>query len=73
MLVAQTLEQVARAGSEIRQSHQMVSDEMAHFQRVHPNQVIKMIRKMAGEQLERERLTLQWLHHARRCCRGAAF
>ncbi|KAI7874837.1 hypothetical protein K492DRAFT_240624, partial [Lichtheimia hyalospora FSU 10163] len=34
--VVEALSDLARTGSQIAQSHQVISDEMAHFQRVHP-------------------------------------
>lgn len=65
----QTLQQVARSGSQIAHSHQMISDEMAHFQRLRSAQMIKLMNTMARTQLERERSKLVWLKQAwKECC-----
>ncbi|KAI8145182.1 ankyrin repeat-containing domain protein [Fennellomyces sp. T-0311] len=64
--VFKTLEKLARTGSQIIQSHQMISDEMAHFQRVHPDQVGTIIRTMARTQLEQEKRKLVWLEQAKK-------
>ncbi|ORY96374.1 hypothetical protein BCR43DRAFT_491590 [Syncephalastrum racemosum] len=63
--VIKTSTDLERVGSQITNSHQMISDEMAHFQRVHSDQVSSIIRKMAQAQLARERLTLSWLLEAK--------
>ncbi|KAI9498643.1 hypothetical protein BDB00DRAFT_867275 [Zychaea mexicana] len=63
--VVQTLQKLARTGSQIVQSHQMISDEMAHFQRVHPDQLNLTIRTMAKAQLAKERIKLVWLEQTR--------
>ncbi|KAI7857603.1 hypothetical protein BDC45DRAFT_500209 [Circinella umbellata] len=59
--VVKILEKLARTGSQIIQSHQMISDEMAHFHRVHPDELNKWIRRIVKNQLKKEKLKLKWL------------
>jgi uncharacterized BrkB/YihY/UPF0761 family membrane protein len=40
---------------QINQSHKMISDELAHFQNVHPKQMIESIKKISKSALEMER------------------
>ncbi|KAI9243570.1 hypothetical protein BDA99DRAFT_530210 [Phascolomyces articulosus] len=63
--VVKTLQKLARVGSQIIQSHQMISDEMAHFQRVHPDELKNRIRRMVKRQLEKEKLKLLWLEETK--------
>ncbi|KAI9311528.1 ankyrin repeat-containing domain protein [Dichotomocladium elegans] len=59
--VSKTLSDLARTGRQIARSHQMISDEMAHFQRVHPVQLKDMMKSYCRTQLLQERLRLLWL------------
>jgi hypothetical protein len=40
---------------QIRQSHKMISDELAHYQNVHAKQTIKTLKKYARTILQAER------------------
>lgn len=40
--------------SQINQSHKMISDELAHFQTVHPKQMVKAIRNFVKISLQAE-------------------
>ncbi|KAJ8664042.1 hypothetical protein O0I10_000320 [Lichtheimia ornata] len=64
--VVETLSDLARTGSQIAQSHQVISDEMAHFQRVHPIHIHTAIRNFVSGQLARERYKLECLLETKR-------
>ncbi|KAI8093539.1 uncharacterized protein BX664DRAFT_109594 [Halteromyces radiatus] len=59
--IAKTLSTLSTSTNQINQSHQMVSDELAHYQRVHPDDMLKSIRSFARQQLKMEKLKLRWL------------
>lgn len=48
--------------SQIHQSHRMISDELAHFQTIHPKQMVKAIKNFAKLSLESEKHTLNALY-----------
>ncbi|KAF7731655.1 hypothetical protein EC973_008825 [Apophysomyces ossiformis] len=59
--VIQTLNEIERTGRQISQSRQMISDELAHFQTIHPKQFQKTIRGFARQQRRIAKLKLSWL------------
>ncbi|KAI9303507.1 hypothetical protein BJ944DRAFT_268292 [Cunninghamella echinulata] len=55
--------------NQINQSHHIISDELAHYQREYPNEMMKTIRSYARRQLKMEKLKLRclmetWVHVA---------
>ncbi|ORZ14219.1 hypothetical protein BCR42DRAFT_418302 [Absidia repens] len=59
--IAKTLATLGTTTNQINQSHQMISDELAHYQRLHPDDMMKSIRSYARRQLKMEKLKLRWL------------
>ncbi|KAI8331731.1 hypothetical protein BC941DRAFT_154594 [Chlamydoabsidia padenii] len=59
--IAKTLSTLGATTNQINQSHQMISDELAHYQRLHPDDMMTSIRTFAKRQLKMEKLKLRWL------------
>lgn len=54
----QNMEKVNEMDNQIIQSHQIISDELAHFQTIHSKQIIKNIKGVVKNTLEIERYNL---------------
>ncbi|KAI8990341.1 hypothetical protein BDB01DRAFT_781005 [Pilobolus umbonatus] len=60
--VIESMNELNHTDSEISQSHQVISDELAHFQTIHATQTIRSIRSYVKLTLEAERYRLEVLY-----------
>ncbi|KAI8069830.1 uncharacterized protein B0P05DRAFT_589294 [Gilbertella persicaria] len=51
----QSMNELNQTDAQIQQSHKMISDELAHFQCIHPKKMIKTLRMLAKSTLEMEK------------------
>lgn len=58
--VVQNMNELNHIDSQINQSHKMISDELAHFQSIHPKEMIKSIKRVsrAALALEKHKLSV---------------
>lgn len=61
--VVQNMNELNHIDSQINQSHKMISDELAHFQSVHPKEMIKSIKHVTRAALALEKHKLSVLEH----------
>ncbi|KAI9033610.1 hypothetical protein CLU79DRAFT_724548 [Phycomyces nitens] len=59
--VVETLGAVEKTSCEIGDSHQRISDELAHFQTIQPRQISRAISRLTRQQFEREKMNLKVL------------
>ncbi|CAO3644215.1 unnamed protein product [Cunninghamella blakesleeana] len=59
--INKTLITIQSTINQINQSHHIISDELAHYQREYPNEMMKAIRSYAKRQLKMEKLKLRCL------------
>lgn len=61
--VIQNMNDLNHIDNQINQIHRLISDELAHFQNIHPRKMIKTLTRFAKSTLDREKQKLSVLVH----------
>ncbi|KAK4516021.1 uncharacterized protein ATC70_010982 [Mucor velutinosus] len=61
--VIQNMNDLNHIDGQIHEAHRLISDELAHFQNIHPAKMIKTLKRFARSSLEMERQKLNALQH----------
>lgn len=61
--VIQNMNDLNHIDGQIHEAHRLISDELAHFQNIHPVKMIKTLKRFAKSTLEMETQKLHALQH----------